>query len=195
MQNTIELLHEILVHVPDVFVREKGRVLINNDVNPIKNTVRFGEVLSVPEFCKEIKEGDIIYFHHNIVLRKKNMEGEAMQGSYEIDRIKGLYSCPVDQVYGYKRDGVFRALSPHCFVKPVKNETVTKKGKIYTVDKHTEKPYLGVLRYGNKELSDLEINDGDNVVFAEWSMYEFHIDNEKLYKMKSNKIIGRWKGE
>lgn len=189
----IKLFHDLLIHVPDAYERERDGVHNHISIDNIKNVVRFGKVLSVPHGCDEIKEGDTVYVHHNITRRKMSMDGEnTVLGTFEIDRTKGLYSCPLAEVFCYERDGVIHALSPYCFVKPIKNEAIKKIDGIHVVDKKKERPYIGILKYANKDLRSKGLKNGDKVVFAEWSMYEYPINGEKLYRMRTHKILGVW---
>ena len=69
----------------------------------------------------------------------------------------------------------------YCFVKPVLKKQNLSGEKLQQL--------RGILKYGNSSLEALEINTGDTVGFKKNSEYEFVIDNELLYCMKSNDII------
>lgn len=195
----IKLLFDVLVHVPDMYKRTEraGNTDIHLVVglNDISKTVRYGEVISTPVmFDTILKEGDIIYFHHNIVRRATAMDGQRMHGLYEINRQEGLYNCPLEEIYGIERDGKFMSLDPFCFIKPIKNDVLKKEGKILTVDQYTEKPNIGIIKYGNKQLEKLGFKEGDKVVFKVDSEYEFTVYGEKLYRMNTKKILSHWYG-
>ena len=198
-EREIKLLFDVLVHVPDMYDRSErvGNKEIHfiTEMNDISKTIRYGEVLSTPEyFNTNLQKGDIIYFHHNIVRRTSNNEGEYMHGPFEVDRMRGLYNCPLEEIYGVERNGVFMTLDPFCFIKPVQNRIVKNEGKILTVEQFTEKPNIGIIRYGNSQLRDLGFNEGDQVVFKVDSEYEFKVYGEKLYRMNTNKILSHWYG-
>lgn len=191
----IKLLHDVLIHVPEVMqtTKENSEVLIAKEFNNPLNIVRYGTVISTPVLYDTILHpGDIVFFHHNIVRRSMAMDRTIMHNPYEVDRAKGLYNCPPEEIFGIERNGTFTALDPFCFIKPIKNETITKKSGIFMVSGDIEKPNLGIIRYGNEHLKSLGLNDGDKVVFKVDSEYEFHVYGEKLYRMKSNKILGIW---
>lgn len=188
----IELLHDVLIKVPEVVKKESNGLLNIIAVDEVANTIRFGEVLDTPFKCV-LQKGDIIYFHHNIVARRKSMDGSGVfTGSYEIDRSEGLYHCPLTEIFGYERDGIFKALDPFCFVKPIKNINNKEDNGLIVVDKNKEIPYIGILKHSNEKLRAMGLNDGAKVVFGEWSMYEYPIKGEKLYRMRDKKIIGTW---
>ena len=68
----------------------------------------------------------------------------------------------------------------YCFVKPIKeiDSLVNKK----------EKDYFGILKYSNKSLEAVGLKPGALVVFTPNSEFEFIIEGERLYCMKSNDI-------
>ena len=71
-----------------------------------------------------------------------------------------------------------------CFVHPLKNTNpLTKDKEIYCT---------GILKIGNDRLKALKINPGDKVGFKPLREWEFFIDEERLYCMKSNDIIVKY---
>ena len=91
-----------------------------------------------------------------------------------------MYFVNVDQVYGYKKNNNWVMVNNRCFVKPIK-ETSS-----YSTEK--EQKHIGILKYGNNVLEALHINPGTLVGFTPSSEWEFIIDDERLYCMKSNDI-------
>jgi len=132
-------------------------------------------VVSTPlAFDTEIKTGDIVYIHHNIFRRWYDQKGrERNSSTYFKD---DLYFCSLDQIYMYNN-------KPHlnyCFVKPIK--------EINNLYNRKEKEYFGILKYSNKSLEAVGLSPGDLVVFTPNSEFEFIIEGERLYCMKSNDI-------
>ena len=68
----------------------------------------------------------------------------------------------------------------YCFVKPLKNQSVLENRK--------EQPNIGIVKYSNKSLEALEITPGTLITFTPNSEFEFIIEGERLYCMKSNDI-------
>ena len=68
----------------------------------------------------------------------------------------------------------------YCFVKPILNKSMFKTSK--------EKEHFGILKYSNKFLEAAGLTPGELVVFTPDSEFEFIIEGEKLYCMKSNDI-------
>ena len=92
-----------------------------------------------------------------------------------------LYFASVDQLYLYKRKKYWESLNDRCFIMPIKNDN--------TLSNKKETNNIGILKIGNSSLEALEINPGDVVSFKAGSEWEFNIDNERLYCMKSNDIL------
>jgi hypothetical protein len=68
----------------------------------------------------------------------------------------------------------------YCFVKPILNKNPLKNRK--------EQPNVGIVKYSNKFLEALKITPGTLVTFTPNSEFEFIVEGERLYCMKSNDI-------
>ena len=74
-------------------------------------------------------------------------------------------------------------LKPHldyCFIKPLKNQSLLENRK--------EQPNVGIVKYSNKSLEAIGITPGTLITFTPNSEFEFIIEGERLYCMKSNDI-------
>ena len=89
-----------------------------------------------------------------------------------------LYFCAPDQIYLYN-NGINNSFLDRCFVKPLRSDKLGDK-----VIKNT-----GILKYGNKTLDHLNIKEGDLVSFPDLREWEFVVDSELLYCMKSKDIL------
>jgi co-chaperonin GroES (HSP10) len=181
----IKMMTEVLVEVPKEYetTETRGNVTIHldNEIDNVKNTVRYGTVVSVPIVFKlDIKIGDKIYFHHNVVREPDTLkEGrEYTHGMYDFDRFKGLYRCPLDLIFAIERDRHIMALRPFCFIKP------------YVLNGE-EIPNVGIIKYGNDNLTEQGYNEGDLIVYYKFADYIFNINGEKLYRMKDHRIEGK----
>ena len=58
----------------------------------------------------------------------------------------------------------------------------------YYLSADKEQSHIGILKYGNNLLDDLKIKPGELVTFTPNSEFEFIVNNERLYCMKSNDI-------
>ena len=81
----------------------------------------------------------------------------------------------------YKNTGDWKSFGDRCFVMPLKNK------QSLSLDK--EQKLVGILKYGNSSLKALKISPGDVVGFTPNSEWDFIIDNQRVYCMKSNDIV------
>jgi len=150
-------------------------LIINTGIENHRFVSKKAAVVSTPAaYTSKIKVGDELYVHHNIFRRWYNMKGEEKNSStfFKDD----LYFVSPEQIYMYN-------LKPHldyCFVKPLKNQNILENRK--------EQPNVGVMKYSNSSLEALGITPGTLITFTPNSEFEFIIDGERLYCMKSNDI-------
>lgn len=181
MTSDVSMMTEVLVRVKDSYERKEViggiSISLNNVGNNVKNTVRFGEVLSVPILYElDIKVGDIIYFHHNVTREPQKLTNDYdyNHGQYDYDRFDDLFRVPPTLMYAIERDGKIMALSPFCYIKPF------------------DKEGFGIIKYGNKSLEDRGYKEGDKIIYSKDSDYVFKIKNEVLFRMQSDWIIGKF---
>lgn len=150
-------------------------LIINTSIENHRFVSKKAVVVSTPAaYNTEIKKDDIVYVHHNIFRRYYDMKGVEKNSStfFKDD----LYFCSPEQIYMYN-------LKPHlnyCFVKPILNKNRLENRK--------EQPNFGILKYGNSSLDAVGVRPGALVVFTPFSEFEFIIEGERLYCMKSNDI-------
>ena len=157
------------------------KLIINTTMDDHKYVNRVGVVKSIPKIGKtNIKIGDEVIVHHNVFRRFYDVRGvEKNSSSYFKE---DLYFCFYDQIFLYKQDNKWKAPFDFCFVKPI----VENKKQLVTVQK--ERPRVGILKYGNSSLNAFKVNEGSLVGFSPSSEYEFVIDNDRLYRMRTNDI-------
>jgi len=150
-------------------------LIINTSIEDHKFVSKKAIVVSTPiAFNTDVKCGDIVYVHHNIFRRYYDMKGKEKNSSTFFK--DELYFCSLDQIYMYN-------LKPHldyCFVKPILNKSHLSSEK--------EQEHFGILKYSNKSLEAVGLKPGDLVIFTPNSEFEFIIEGERLYCMKSNDI-------
>jgi len=162
-------------------VKVDGKELIvNTKIESFKSVNNFAEVVAIPlAYNTNIKVGDIILIHHNVFRVFYDIRGNKKNSrSYFKD---DLYFCELDQIYLYKNTGKWKAFGDRCFVKPIKNKDYLN------VDK--EQKLIGILKYGNSSLEALKIHEGDLVGYTPYGEFDFVIDGQRLYCMKSNDIV------
>jgi len=154
------------------------KLILNTQIETFKAVNKLAKVISVPKaYNLPIKSGDLVYVHHNVFRRYYNMKGK-QQNSRSYFK-EDLYFCAPDQIYLYIRNNKASAFLDRCFVKPLSSNVLGEK----TI------PNKGVLKYGNKQLEDLGIIEEDIVSFPNLREWEFVINDELLYCMKSKDIL------
>lgn len=150
-------------------------LIINTKIETFKNVSKEAMVIEVPAAYKtKIKKGDKVFVHHNVFRRFYDIKGkEKNSRSYFKD---DMYFCDPMQIYMYNNKSHLN----YCFVSPVKN--------IDKLSNNKEQTQLGILKYTNKTLEALGITPGTLITFTPDSEFEFIINGERLYCMKSNDI-------
>lgn len=158
-------------------VRKVGdkTLIINTTIENHRFVSKEAVVVSVPAaYDSPIKVDDVVYVHHNLFRRWYDQKGRERNSSTYF--MKDLYFCSPQQIYMYNK----KAHLDYCFVKPIREINDFKTSK--------EKEYFGILKYSNKSLERVGLKPGDLVIFTPNSEFEFIINNERLYCMKSNDI-------
>ena len=165
----------------DNSIKVDGKELIlNTKIESFKSVNNIAEVVAIPLAYKtDIKVGDTVVIHHNVFRRFYDIKGKQKNSRSYFK--EDLYFVDLDQIYLYKTDTEWKSFGDRCFVKPLKNIDYLKLDK--------ERKLIGILKYGNDSLKALEINPGDLVGYTPFGEYEFIIDNQRLYCMKSNDIV------
>ena len=150
-------------------------LIINTGIEDHKFISKKAVVVSTPAaYNTKINIGDELYIHHNIFRRWYDQKGrERNSSTYFKD---DLYFVSLEQIYMYN----LKSHLDYCFVKPLKNQSVLENRK--------EQPNVGIVKYSNKSLEALGITPGTLITFTPSSEFEFIIEGERLYCMKSNDI-------
>ena len=150
-------------------------LIINTDNFQHQHVSREAIVISVPKSVKtDIQPGDEVIVHHNIFRRYLDIRGDEQNSkSYYKDN---MYFVFIDQIYAYKRNKDWIPLDQYCFIKPIKPYNKLNINK--------EEPLIGIIKYTNKNLP----KSGSLVGFTPNSEYEFVINNERLYRVRTQDI-------
>ena len=163
----------------EIKVGDKSLVL-NTKIESFKSVNNLAIVVATPKaFKTNIKVGDTILIHHNVFRVFYDMKGvkKNSRSYFKND----LYFCAIDQIYLYKNTKDWKSFGDRCFVMPLKNKDSLSLDK--------EQKLIGILKYGNKSLEALKITPGDIVGFTPNSEWDFVIDKQRVYCMKSNDIV------
>tara|TARA_R110001592_G_scaffold123590_1_gene331652 strand:+ start:653 stop:1231 length:579 start_codon:yes stop_codon:yes gene_type:complete len=148
-------------------------LILNAEISNYEFLNREAIVKSTPlAFETDIQKGDTVIIHHNVFRRWYNVKGIEKNSSSFID--EDNYIVYKDQIFAYKRKDEWKAMDGFCFIKPLKEDGVlnVNKEKLIGIVKHT----------------DGTVDQGSLVRFKPVGQYEFIIDGERLYRVKSNLI-------
>ena len=162
-------------------IKVDGKELIlNTKIESFKSVNNTAEVVAIPlAFKTDIKVGDKVIIHHNVFRRFYNIKG--VQKNSRSYFMEDLYFLNEDQIYLYGNTGKWKAYGDRCFIAPIENTDQFKLDK--------ERKLIGILKYDNSYLNELNINRGDLVGYTPYGEFDFIIDGERLYCMKSNDIV------
>ena len=173
-------LYEFIVKPLDQRYNNKKNVgdktlILNTNIEDHTFVSKKAIVLFKPAaFSTPINVGDEVYVHHNIFRKWHDQKGRQRNSSkYFKDN---MYFANPEEIYMYNN-------KPHleyCFIKPILNKDILKNRK--------EQPNIGIVKYSNSTLEALGIVPGTLITFTPNSEFEFIINDERLYCMKSNYI-------
>ena len=155
-------------------------LVVNTKIENWKFVNRIAEVIQVPlAFKSNISKGDKVVIHQNVFRTFYDIKGKKKKSRSFLN--EDYHLCSFDQIYLYKNKLGWNTVNERWFVQPIKDK------QDLTLNK--ERSLVGILKYGNSSLKALKINPGDLVGFTPNSEWEFLVDNERLYCMKSNDIV------
>lgn len=167
-------------------------IITNTSIENVSNINRKARVVKAPEFTI-LKEDDEVIIHHNIFRYRNGYHGKLVRSDYWIEDNK--FFVPLTEVFAYKRDSEWKSLEPFCFIKPIKDNSKKEVNKFSLSDSafnkkvhKGNKKLLGEVVYGNSQLENIGVTKGDKVMFSPWSEYEVKVDDQTLYRMKTNDI-------
>ena len=155
-------------------------LVLNTKIETFKAVNNIAEVVAVPLAVRtNIKVGDKVIIHHNVFRVFYDIRG-AKKNSRSLFK-DDTFFVSLDQIYMYGDLGNWKAFVDRCFVMPLKSKDSL------TLDK--EQKLIGILKYGNSSLEALKISPGDLVGYTPFGEFDFIIDDQRLYCMKSNDIV------
>ena len=162
------------------------KLVLNTSIESFKSVNNLAIVIETPKAYKTpINKGDIIVMHHNVFRTFYDMKGKRKKSrSFFHDN---LYFCQIDQVYLYKNNKQWKSFNERCFIMPLKNDSYLTSDK--------ERKLIGILKIGNSSLDALGITEGDTVGYTPYGEYDFLVEKERLYCMKSNDIVIKYEDQ
>ena len=149
-------------------------LIVNSEIQNHEYVNRLAVVKSTPIINNtDIKVGDVVVVHHNVFRRWHNIKKkEKNTRSFLKDN---EYIIQEDQIFLYKRNNDWKCLKGFCFIQPIKS--------LVKWDVVPEQPCVGIIKY-----TDGSFNKDQLVGFHPSSMYEFIIEDQRLYRVYSKYI-------
>lgn len=172
----------------EVEVLEDQSLIVNSTIESVAHISRTAKVIEAPDFVI-LQQGDEVVVHHNIFRLRNNTKGNLTQSNYHLEGNK--YFVPLTEVFMYKRDSDWICLEPYVFIKPI--ELREEESLLLGVkDEYKGREHQkGIIAFNNKQLLDQGVKVGDEIVFSRNSEYEFTIDGELYYKMRTKDILAK----
>jgi len=185
----MKVLHEFIVRMPkkfkDTIKFGEVELFLDTRFNEFANRISEAEIVATPvKFPTGAKEGDMLYFHHHVVLDKRA----------EID--KDLYRVKYDpeggygsQAYAYKdsEDNISVLPGWVFLIADEGKEPTSETGIIISTQKEIKRE--GVVRFDTPELLEMGVKAGDMVGFSKESDYTMEVNGEKLWRMTPNDLL------
>lgn len=185
-------LHQYIVRIPQKFkdeikLSDNTTLKLVTKFNEFEHRVNFGEIVSCPKHCPvQTCEGDILYFHHHVVMEQRYDIGD------------DLYLVNYDPLGGYgnhaiaieNKDGDLTMLGDWCFVLPPdeEEEATTASGIILEIKK--EPKLEGLLLSLPEDAEWIGARAGDMVGYRKDSEYEMELfDGTKVYRMRTTELV------
>ena len=157
-------------------------LILNTQIFTHQNVNRLAIVKSLPiTGDTNISIGDQVVVHHNVFRRYHDVRGVEKNGKSYID--DDNYLCSFDQIFLYKNKNEWKAPKGYSFVKPIESNNIFNLNK--------ELPSIGIVKYLDENF-DSQIKQGDLVGFTPGSEYEFIVDDERLYRVRSQSLTIRY---
>lgn len=154
-------------------------LVVNTTIEDAKYVNRVGVMES--SIDPDIPNGSEVLIHHNVFRTYLDMRGRKRRSNEYLR--DSLYLVDPDRVYLFKSGDRWRATRHWCFVKPI---DYIQDSEILRQDK--EQRHTGVVVYSNLILESMGITEGTLVGFTRNSEYAFEVDDEKMYRMKTDDI-------
>jgi hypothetical protein len=157
-------------------------LITNTSIEHASNVNRIGVVVSLPlNYEGNIKVGDHVVVQHNVFRTYFDSQGKTRESDFHIQG--DLFQVLPELIFLIIRGEKKIAVDNFVFVTPI---VETKKwiGEV-------EQEHVGIVRYTNEILLKLGINIGDKIAFGSDCEYEFLIDDERLYRMRTSRILAK----
>lgn len=157
-------------------------LITNTSIEHASNVNRIGIVVSIPlDYEGNVRVGDHVVVQHNVFRTYFDGKGRTRESDFHIK--DDLFQVLPELIYLIIRGKEKIAVDNYVFISPI-FENRKWIGE-------TELEHVGFVKYTNEILLKLGINAGDKIAFGTDCEYEFNIDNERLYRMRTSRILAK----
>lgn len=157
-------------------------LIVNTSIEHAANVNRIGIVEALPlDYEGNIQVGDHVVVQHNIFRTYFDGQGLTRESDFHIK--DNLYHVLPELIYLIIRGEEIIAVDNYVFVAPIMEE----KKWIGTV----EQEHVGIVVYNNEVLKRSGVNVGDKIGFGTDCEYEFNINNQRLYRVRTPRILAK----
>ncbi len=168
------------------FITEKKvgdkSLIINTSIEHAKDVNRIGVVVSLPlNYEGNIEVGDKVVLQHNVF--RTYFDGQGLTRESDNYITDNLYQVILECIFLIFRGNEIISVDNFVFVEPIIEE---KKwiGK-------EEQKHVGIIKYSNSILESQGVSQGDKIAFKTDSEYEFVINEQRLYRMRTRNILAK----
>jgi co-chaperonin GroES (HSP10) len=157
-------------------------LIINTSIENAKDVNRIGVVVSLPlNYEGNIMVGDHVVVQHNVF--RTYFDGQGLTRESDAHIKDNLFQVLPELIYLIIRGKETISVDNYVFVSPI---IIDKKwvGK-------EELQHVGIVKYSNATLEANGVKAGDEIAFKVDSEYEFLINGEKLYRMRTSSILAK----
>lgn len=190
----MKALTKFIVRIPQKFkdtISIAGQEMyLASKFDEFGNRINYAEVVAVPlYFDTGVEVGDILYFHHHVVIEKSNhFQDDLYLVQYDPNGGYGSHA------YAYEKpDGTIITLSDWVFVRPPVEETEKVVEGIIIIEEEKDADH-GEVVYANQELKYAGGNIGDTVYFSKNSDYPMEVKGETLWRMRITDLLYKRNG-
>ena len=168
------------------FVNEKTigghSLIVNTSIEEAKHVNRVGIVLALPlTYSGNIKVNDEVIVQHNVFRDWFDTKGITRKSDCHLK--DNLYSVDEELIFLIVRNGEYISVDAFCFIKPIFEEE-RWVGMV-------EQKHIGTVKFSNKILEKQGVFVGDTIAFYMDCEYVFEIENEMLYRMRTERILAK----
>ena len=208
----MKALYHFIVKIPkavkDTIKVGDQEMYLDSKWNEFQNRISSAEIVAVPEkYNTGAKPGDLLYFHHNVVLGGNHMDGN---DGKELKETKGPRGQIVDykekldyvdydewdnfgnQAFAYSHDNQIHELGNGLFLEPWKPvRPKSSSVELVLEDKNYDhgRKY-GILKYPSRVAEEIGLSVGDTCWIRDSSDYEMAVEGEQVYRTIVDAIHG-----